>query len=68
MIPEKQPNSVAAGIIYFVSQLCHLNITKHDIENVCNVSQVTINKCSNILQSLHHEFIPECIMKKYNIA
>ena len=27
-IPENTPNSVAAGIVYFVSQECHLNISK----------------------------------------
>jgi transcription initiation factor TFIIIB Brf1 subunit/transcription initiation factor TFIIB len=44
IIPENTPHSVAAGIVYFVSQSCNLNITKRDVNNCSEISEVTINK------------------------
>jgi len=66
-IPENTPNSVAAGIIYFIGQLCKLNITKKDVNNISEISEVTINKCYKKLDSLKHQLIPAQIIKKYNI-
>lgn len=67
MIPENTPHSVAAGIIYFVAQLCNLNITKQDVRRISEISEVTINKCSKKLDALKKDLVPECIMKKYDI-
>ena len=44
-ISENTPPATAAGVIYFVSQKCNLNISKKQISIKCNISQVTINKC-----------------------
>ncbi len=44
-ISENTPPATAAGVIYFVSQKCNLNISKKLISTKCNISQVTINKC-----------------------
>jgi transcription initiation factor TFIIIB Brf1 subunit/transcription initiation factor TFIIB len=45
LIPENTPHSIAAGIIYFVSQICGLNISKKDVNKISETSEVTINKC-----------------------
>jgi transcription initiation factor TFIIB len=66
LIPENTPHSVAGGIIYFVSQMCNLNIQKKSINTISKISEVTINKCFKKLEQHKHELIPEVILKKYN--
>jgi transcription initiation factor TFIIB len=66
MIPENTPHSIAAGILYFVSQVCNLNISKKDVKNVSKISEVTINKCFKKLESLKNILIPKVIVDKYN--
>jgi transcription initiation factor TFIIB len=65
IITDNTPHSIAAGIIYFVSQSCGLNITKLDINIKCGVSEVTINKCFKKMENIKHELIPKCILDKY---
>ena len=65
IINDNTPHSIAAGIIYFISQICNLNITKHDIKVVCGVSEVTINKCYKKLDNIKHNIVPNCILNKY---
>ena len=67
LIPENTPHSIAAGIIYFISQLCNLNISKNLINNISKISEVTINKCFKKLESYKFELIPKVILEKYNI-
>jgi transcription initiation factor TFIIB len=67
IIPENTPHSVAAGVIYFVSQSCNLNISKRDIKNVSEISEVTINKCYKKLETLKTKLIPSVIVEKYSI-
>ena len=66
-IPENTPHSVAAGIIYFVAQTCHLNISKRNVNQISEISEVTINKCYKKLNKIHSEeqLIPTMILKKY---
>lgn len=65
LIPENTPHSIAAGIIYFVSQTCKLNITKKDVHNISEISEVTINKCFKKLETLKTKLIPKAILDKY---
>ena len=65
IIPENTPHSVAAGIVYFVSQSCNLNITKRDVNNCSEISEVTINKCYKKLDEMREKLIPSVILKKY---
>lgn len=69
VMPENTPPSIAAGVVYFVSQLCRLNISKKDVKNVSETSEVTINKCYKKLEKIATEenIIPAAIMKKYNL-
>ena len=41
LMPENTPHSIAAGIIYFIIQLCSLSISKRDVR-VSEISEVTI--------------------------
>ena len=65
LIPENTPHSIAGGIIYFVSQICNLNIPKSTINSISKISEVTINKCYKKLEQYKSELIPAVILKKY---
>jgi len=67
-INDNTPHSIAAGIVYFIAQTCNMSITKTDIKLVCNVSEVTINKCHKKLDSIKHQLIPGCILEKYSAS
>lgn len=67
VMPENTPPSTAAGVVYFVSQMCRLNVSKKDIYSVSGTSEVTINKCFKKLEkfSAGENIIPLAILKKY---
>lgn len=58
LIPENTPYSIAAGIIYFISQEFKLNITKKEIQLISDTSEVTINKCYRKIDTLKKDLIP----------
>ena len=66
LIPENTPHSIAAGIIFYVSQMCNLNINKKNVNTISEISEVTINKCYKKLESLESNVIPKKILQKYN--
>ena len=66
LIPENTPHSIAGGIIYFVSQICNLNISKAMINNISKISEVTINKCYKKLELYKQDLVPNVIFKKYS--
>ena len=66
LISDNVPHAIAAGIVYFVSQLCKLAITKTDIKSICGVSEVTINKCYKKMELMRNTLIPEMILRKYS--
>jgi transcription initiation factor TFIIB len=69
IMPENTPPSIAAGVVYFISQMCKLNISKRDVKNVSETSEVTINKCYKKLEKISKDenIIPAAILKKYNL-
>ena len=65
LIPENTPHSIASGIIFFVSCMCHLSITKKDVNRVSDMSEVTINKCYKKLYDMRDKLVPKMILAKY---
>jgi transcription initiation factor TFIIB len=65
LMPENTPHSIAAGVIFFVAQTCHLNVSKFDVKNVSEISEVTINKCYKKMDKMREELIPRVILDKY---
>lgn len=65
IMPENTPHSIAAGVVYFISQICKLNISKRDVKNVSEISEVTINKCFKKLEKIKDELVPAVILQKY---
>lgn len=65
LMPENTPHSIAAGVVFFVSQMCNLNVRKLDVKNVSEISEVTINKCYKKMEKMRDELIPKVILEKY---
>jgi transcription initiation factor TFIIB len=67
VMPENTPPSIAAGVVYFVAQMCNLNVSKKDIRNVSEISEVTINKCFKKIEKIAKDanIVPASIIKKY---
>jgi transcription initiation factor TFIIB len=68
LIPENTPHSIAGGIVYFVAQICNVNISKKAVSNISEISEVTINKCFKKLSSMTDQLIPKTILEKYNYS
>jgi|TARA_Y100000992_G_scaffold297906_1_gene262195 transcription initiation factor TFIIB len=66
-IPENTPHSIAAGIVYYISNQCNLNINKRDIHMISQISEVTINKCCKKLEKFNDRLLPKTVLEKYNI-
>ena len=67
LIPENTPLSIAAGIVYFVAQECNIQISKRQVNQVSEISEVTINKCFRKLETMKEQLIPNVIKQKYLI-
>ena len=67
-MPENTPNSIAAGVVYFIAQVCNLNITKRDVKNMSDTSEVTINKCFKKIEKIKDKLMPQKILNKYSSA
>jgi len=65
LMPENTPHSIAAGVVYFIAQICKLNVSKKDVKNVSEISEVTINKCFKKIENMKEELMPAKILKKY---
>lgn len=68
-IMENTPPSIAAGIVYYVIQLCRLNITKKEVKAVSLSSEVTINKCFKKIEQIasSNHLVPTAILTKYSL-
>lgn len=64
-ISDNTPHSIAAGILFFVSQECGLTISKNNVKQICGVSEVTINKCYKKMELIKDKLIPHAIKEKY---
>lgn len=67
LMQSNAPNSIAAGIVYYIAYVCNLNVSKSDVNNVSEISEVTINKCYKTLEAMTAKLIPPVIIRKYNI-
>lgn len=65
LIPENTPQSIAAGVIYFVATMCKINVARKDVSIVSDISEVTINKCYKKIQNIKSDIIPQMIIEKY---
>lgn len=66
-MPENTPHSIASGVIFFISVVFRLNVNKHDIKNVSDISEVTINKCYKKIEKRSKDLLPQALLKKYKV-
>lgn len=66
IVAENAPPSISSGVIYLVTVICNLDLTKKRISEVCEISEVTINKCFKKLFDFKEHLIPCEIISEYN--
>lgn len=64
IVAENAPPSIAAGVIFLVSNICDLNISKKNISKICEISEVTINKCYKKLIKYKDHIFPMEVLEK----
>jgi len=55
---ENIPSSISVGIIFFVSNIYNLNISKKKIASVCDTSEVTVSKTFKNLKEFKKYILP----------
>ena len=68
LIPDNRPQAIAVGILYFISQNCHLGYSKMYIKHVLDdeVSEVTMNKCFQKLDRIRDKLLPSWVLQKFS--
>lgn len=67
IVSAQSPSSAAAGVIYMVSIICKLNISKTDISEASKISFVTCNKSYKTLYKYRAELFTHDDIVKYSI-
>ncbi len=67
LIPENTPPAIAAGIIYFIISEFKLDVSKSTINQISEISEVTINKCYKKIDHYKDQLIPQKVREKYGI-
>jgi transcription initiation factor TFIIB len=67
VISSNTPPSIAAATIYMSCIIIKNNITKKDISQVCEISQVTLSKCYKKLYENRSILLPTEIIYKYSV-
>ena len=55
ILETHNPLSRVSSVIFYISNILNLSINKLSITKVCNISEVTINKCYNKLLKINNE-------------
>tara|TARA_Y100000992_G_scaffold302686_2_gene278376 strand:+ start:1357 stop:2397 length:1041 start_codon:yes stop_codon:yes gene_type:complete len=65
LIPENTPPAIAAGIIFFIINEFNLDVSKKIVNQISEISEVTINKCYKKIILFKQKLIPEALINKY---
>jgi len=63
ILPENTPQATAASVVFFISSVFNLGITKKDIKTDLDLSEVTITKCCKKIAAIQDRLIPDCISR-----
>lgn len=58
IVMKNTPISIAVGSITMIGSICNLDLDKKELASKCEISDVTINKAFNLLNSYKDLFIP----------
>lgn len=67
IVCENTPPSIAAGSIYLCNTLFNWGISKKELSESCEISQVTISKCYKKLHQYRTYLFKEDVIKKFKI-
>mgnify|MGYP000532326283 CR=1 FL=1 len=67
IVSENTPPSISAGTIYLCNVICGLGISKKDMADACELSQVTLSKCFKKLYEHRSLLFSPDDVYKYNI-
>lgn len=67
IVSENTPPSIAAASIFLCNVVCGLGISKKDLANACEISQVTLTKCYKKLFTHRGLLFPKDAISTYNI-
>lgn len=67
IVSENTPPSISAGTIYLCNVVCGLGISKKDMADACELSQVTLSKCFKKLYEHRSLLFSADDVYKYNI-
>ena len=67
IVKENTPSSIVSGSIYLVCMLTNQNISKQNVANICQVSEVTIGKCYKKVYEYKNLLFPKSAIEKYDI-
>lgn len=67
IVSENTPPSIAAASIFMCNIVCGLGISKKDLANACEISQVTLTKCYKKLHMHRGLLFPKEAIDQYNI-
>jgi transcription initiation factor TFIIIB Brf1 subunit/transcription initiation factor TFIIB len=65
LLQENTPQSIAAGVLFFVICRFNIGITKKNISAEIDLSEVTIAKCATRIGLMEIELVPRSVLKKY---
>lgn len=65
LIRDNTPQAIACGVVFYISMLCGLGISKKDIINRCQISDVTVAKCYKKMVAMEAQLVPPCILSRY---
>jgi transcription initiation factor TFIIB len=67
IVSSNTPTSIAAATIYMCSTITKNNLTKKEISDICEISQVTLSKCYKKLYDNRGDILPSDTIYKYSV-
>jgi transcription initiation factor TFIIB len=67
IVSSNTPTSIAAATIYLCSTITKNNLTKKEISDICEISQVTLSKCYKKLHDNRGDILPSDTIYKYSV-
>jgi transcription initiation factor TFIIB len=64
LIRDNTPQAVASGIVYYIGQRVGLPISKTDIIQKCQISDVTVAKCYKKMVLFESQIVPPSVLAK----
>jgi transcription initiation factor TFIIIB Brf1 subunit/transcription initiation factor TFIIB len=68
VLPENTPQAIAASVVFFLSSVFGLNITKKMIKERIDLSEVTITKCYKKIAAIQDRLVPASVLERHGVG